>query len=295
MAHDTFRVGDLTAIIGDNDAAGMHRAGYNGVWSLTHRTQPINVFVPEVAGLNLEHIFDGDKLDRDNSRRIFFEPRNAPMTFRKISDSEAELHQPPTPTFHLESWTRFTLVAPHYVDMGFRFRPTQHAFTHGYIGLFWASYIHGPEDKSFYFRQGNLWQQLCTQRHNDESTVRHRDDKVELQFSQGHIDCLYRNFSPLRYEDPFYYGVVRDMTYLLMFDRSEGIRFTHSPSGGGISKEFQTTNPAWDFQYILPKYEVKREYGFRARLAYRPRCSRAEILREVDQWRKLGSPRRSEP
>jgi hypothetical protein len=44
------------------------------------------------------------------------EPRNAPMTFRKLSDSEAELHQPPTPTFKLVSqaetqlcWRRKTI------------------------------------------------------------------------------------------------------------------------------------------------------------------------------------------
>src|SRR6516162_9780193 len=146
MTHDTFQAGDLTAVIGDNSAAGEHRAGYNGVWSLTHRTQPVNLFVPSVAGLNHEHIFDGDKHDTDGSRKIFFEPRHAPMTFRKLSDTAAELHQPPTPTFHLESRTRFELVAPHYIDMVFRCTPTQHAFAHGYIGLFWASYINAPED-----------------------------------------------------------------------------------------------------------------------------------------------------
>ena len=173
MAHGTsLAPGDLTAIIGDNSAHEGHRAGYNGVWSLTHRTEPINLFVPAVAGLNFEHIFDGEHFDRDNSRTIFFEPRNAPMTFRKISDTDAELHQPPTPTFHLESWTRFTLVAPHYVDMSFRFRPTQHAFRNRYVGLFWASYINGPDDKSMYFRNARTWHQLCTQRHNDESTLR---------------------------------------------------------------------------------------------------------------------------
>jgi putative SOS response-associated peptidase YedK len=43
---------------------------------------------------------------------IFFEPRNTPMTFEKLSDTAAELHQKATPTFHLESWTRFELVAP---------------------------------------------------------------------------------------------------------------------------------------------------------------------------------------
>ncbi len=286
MAHETFKVGDLTAVIGDNAAAGEHRAGYNGIWSLTHRDEPTNLFVPSVAGLNFEHIFDGDKRDTDGSRRIFFEPRNAPMTLRRVSDVEAELHQPPTPTFHLESWTRFRLAAPHYVDFAFRCRPTQHAFAHGTIGLFWASYLNAPEDKSIYFRGGKLWQQLCTQRHNDESTVRHRDDQVELKFSEGFGDALFRNFSPLRYDEPFYYGNFRNQTVILMFDRAEGIRFTHSPSGGGTNAALQTTNPAWDFQYLIPRYEVRREYGFRARLAYRPRCDRTEVLREVAAWRK---------
>src|SRR5262245_31107566 len=114
MGNATFKVGDLTAIIGDNAAEGAHRAGYNGVWSLKHATCPRDLFVPAVAGLNHEHIFDGE-MD-DSRQEIFFEPRHAPMTFRRLSDREAELHQPPTPTFHLESWTRFTLSPPHYLD-----------------------------------------------------------------------------------------------------------------------------------------------------------------------------------
>ncbi|MFN4257714.1 MAG: hypothetical protein ACK4RK_00320 [Gemmataceae bacterium] len=285
MAHDTFRVGDLTAIIGDNAAAGTHRAGYNGVWSLTHRAEPMNLFVPSVAGLNFEHIFDGDKRDIDGTRRIFFEPRHAPMTFKKLSDRAAELHQPPTPTFHLESWTRFELTAPHYLDMRFRCIPRQHVFAHGYIGLFWASYLNAPEDKSMYFRSSGLWHQLCTQRHNDESTVRHVDDAVELKFSVRQGEALFRNLSPLRFEEPFFYGLFRDHIAIFMFDRSEGVRFTHSPSGGGINRDQQTSNPAWDFQFIIPRYDVNREYGFHLRMAYRPRCGRDEVRREYEQWR----------
>ncbi|MBI1917776.1 MAG: hypothetical protein HYS12_24035 [Planctomycetes bacterium] len=286
MAHDTFKAGDLTAVIGDNAAHGTHRAGYNGVWSLTHKSELRNLFVPAVAGLNFEHIFDGDKRDADSSRKVFFEPRNAPMTFKKLSATEAELHQPPTPTFHLESWTRFQLTAPHYLDFSFRCVATQHVFAHGTIGLFWASYINAPEDRSIYFRGAGLWQQLCTQRHNDESSVRHRNDKLELKFSPGLGDALYRNLSPLRYDEPFYYGLFGKNLFLLMFDRTEGIRFTHSPSGGGVNAKEQTTNPAWDFQFLVPKYEVKKEYGFRARAVYRERCSRAEVLREFASWRK---------
>jgi hypothetical protein len=207
------------------------------------------------------------------------------MTFQKISAVEAELHQPPTPTYRLESWTRFRVVAPHYLDFAFRCRPTQHVFAHGYIGLFWASYIHAPEDKSIYFRHGGIWHQLCTQRHNDESTVRHRDDKLDLKFSPDHEDALYRNLSPLRFEEAFYHGHFRNHVYLLLFDRADGIRFAHSPSGGGLNAQQQTTNPAWDFQYLIPRYEVGKEYSFRARVVYRPRCPRSELLDEYVQWR----------
>jgi hypothetical protein len=47
MAHDTFSVGDLTAVIGDNATHEGHRAGYNGLWSLRHRQSTRSIFVPK--------------------------------------------------------------------------------------------------------------------------------------------------------------------------------------------------------------------------------------------------------
>jgi len=287
MAHGTFRVGELTAIIGDNTAHEQHRAGYNGIWSLRHDACDSSIFVPTVAGWNLEHIFDGQASD---AQEVFFEPRHAPMTFRQISEHEAELHQPPTPTFFLESWTRFTLVAPYYIDVEFRCVPRQHSFRRGYIGLFWASYINAPEDKSLYFmgnqagQQSSLWMQFCTQRHDDESTALHRDDTFELTFRDDYRDALFRNLSPMRYHLPLCYGLFENLTWIMMFDRTEGIRLSHSPSGGGVTPERQTTNPAWDFQFILPEYAVNQEYSFRARAVLRPRCSRDEVLAEYQWW-----------
>ena len=287
MAHATFQVGDLTAVIGDNEAHGKHAAGYNGIHELLHRGEPTTLFVPAFAGINLEHIFDGDtELRGRNDRKLFFEPRNAPMTFKRLSDTEAELHQPPTPTFKLESWTRFQLAAPHYVDVTFRCRATQHVFRHGYIGLFWASYVNAPEDKSLYFRGDQGWLQLCTPQHNNQSTVVAQGNKIDLKFSPTPGETLYKNLSPLKFDEPFFYGLFRKHLFLLMFDRSEGIRFTHSPSGGGSNAELQTTNPAWDFQFIIPSYEVLKEYGFRARAVFRERCSRQEVLREFADWRR---------
>lgn len=288
MAHDTFTVGDLTAVIGDNAAHGDHRAGYNGLWSLTHKTEPASLFVPGVAGLNLEHVFDGETLDPPGKTDIFFEPRRAKMEFRKVSATEAELHQPPTPTFHLESWTTFTFREPHSIDVAFRFRAHQHVFRRGYLGLFWANYIHAPEDKSMYLRGKDAWLQHCTPTHDTLSTVLHEADKFQMTFADGHRDCLYKNFSPMKYDRPFFYGLFRNMTFILMLDRTAGVRFTHSPTGGGFDKAAQSSNPAWDFQYVLPRYEVNTDYGFRARLVYRPRCSRADVLKEYEAWRKGG-------
>lgn len=215
------------------------------------------------------------------------------MELRRMSDSSAELHQPPTNTFYLESWTRFDLVPPHYVDLTFRFRATQHVFGRGYISLFWASYMNAPEDRSLYFRgtvdgrgQVETWQQLCSPRHNRDSTVRHADDDFQMTFAEGAPDALYKNFSPQRFTKPFYYGNFDDFTVAYLFDRSEGIRFTHSPSGGGVNRARETTNPAWDFSYLVPEYEVAREYGFRMRAVFRPRCPRAEVEQEFARWRE---------
>ena len=289
MAHDTFKIGDLETVIGDNAAHENHRAGYNGVWSLRHRQSTRSIFVPGICGLNLEHVFNGET--EFGGRDVFFEPRNAPMKFRKINNHTAELHQPPTPNIHVESWTTFTLKAPHYIDFEFRCIPRQHVHERGWFGLFWASYINGPADKSLYFRGGwraqeALWMQLCTQQHNDESTVLAHGDDFKLTWKEGSRDALFKNDSRMRYADPFYYGNFDGLNYILMFEKADGIRLTHSPSGGGFNKNFETTNPAWDWQFIVPKYKVNAEYKYRARAALRPEGARAEILKEVADWRK---------
>lgn len=285
MGSVTLSAGNLTAVIGDNQAAGEHRAGYNGIWKLTHTDQAESPFVPSVAGLNLEHIFDGAT---DGNPAIFFEPRHAPMKLDQTADGAVQLHQPPTPTFHLESWSTFRLVEPDYVDFAFRCVPRQHAFRFGYIGLFWASYLNAPEDKSMYFLGGegpSSWQQLCTPAHNRDSTVCKRGHRKPLRFAEDFRDCLHRNLSPLVYDEPFFGGNFRNMTLLYLFDLDERLRLTHSPSGGGYNPGQRTSNPAWDFQFIIPEYEPNREYGFRARVVYRPRMSRQAILEEYRSWR----------
>jgi len=150
--------------------------------------------------------------------------------------------------------------------------------------------MNAPEDKSLYFLGGfdgrMQWTQLCTQWHNDQSTVRHRDDHFEMTFPEGGRDALFKSLSRFRFDQPFFYGHFDDFVWIVMFDRSEGIRFTHSPSGGGFGVERLSTNPAWDFQFLIPDPEVGKDYGFKVRTVLRPRCSRAEVLAEFAKWKE---------
>jgi len=272
-------VGDLTAVIGDNEDYQGRRAGYNGIHRLTHRTNPNSLFT--VTGLNLEHIFDGDQ-DLRGDAKILFEPRNFPMTLTRISDSEAELHQEETPTFHLESWTRFKIVAPHYIDVTFRCKPYQHVFKHGYIGLFWASYIDAPENKSIYFRDAKGWVQLCTQAHANQSTVVPVDNKVELKFTPKTREMLYNNFSPLRFQRSRLLRAVRDAP-IYRHVRSVG----RDPVRPFAERRRAAVGDRGRLGLAVHHPDVRRapEYGYRARVVYRERCSRAEVLNELRTWK----------
>ena len=134
----------------------------------------------------------------------------------------------------------------------------------------------------------DTWSQYCTQAHNDESTLLHRDDDFALTLGSIKRNTLYRNYSPMRFDQHFYYGHFDQHLWLLMFKppKKGNIRFSHSPSGGGYNKDLQTTNPAWDFQFIIPDYDVMVDYSFSARAVFREKCSREEILKEVQSWNK---------
>jgi len=57
------------------------------------------------------------------------------------------------------------------------------------------------------------------------------------------------------------------------------------PLPGSAANPPSATEPAWDWQFIISNYEVAQEYGYRARVIYRERCSREEVLEEYKNWR----------
>jgi hypothetical protein len=106
--------------------------------------------------------------------------------------------------------------------------------------------------------------------HGRESTVLRAGDQPKEPTVTEEPPALLRNFSPRRYSEPFYYGRVGDMVLIYIFRPNPHLRFAHSPSGGGRGASGDDTNPAWDFQLVIPDPRPGKEYGLEVRAVYKP-------------------------
>jgi hypothetical protein len=284
------RRGDIEAVIVDNSAVDDdvlkgHRAGYSGIALLRHSKRPENLFVPAYAGLNLEHILDGTA---SADREIQFEPRNHPMELRLIDGHAAEICQPPTFHHALESCQRYELLADGTIELTIEVAARKATFGNGYIGLFWASYIHQPESLDIHFRgtpagspgaQPPDWIRGVTPAHGVLSTHRSTTDARRFTHDEPFPLTLVHSLSNHLYAEPWYFGVSHGMAFVQMFRPKDQVRFTQSPSGGG------TGNPAWDFQFNVPDYRVNHVYQFVMRAAYLPYESHAQVEKATRKHR----------
>jgi hypothetical protein len=284
MAYVVLRHGDLEAVVVDNRAVNDailpgHAAGYHGIAALRHVRQSRNLFVPTYAGLNFEHIHDGTVQPRE----VLFEPRHPPMELRVIDQYTAELYQPPTPVWGLESCMRYELLDGGLIELTFECIPRRDTFKNGYIGLFWASYIDRPESLDIHFRgvtgpsdSPSGWRRGVTPAHGTLATHRAVDDDREFVHDPAFPLELPFGFSRMRYVEPWYFGVCRGLALVQMFRPEDRVWLSQSPSGGGSGC------PAWDFQWFIPQPQVGERYQLKMRAAYLPldRPDDLEFVRE---------------
>jgi hypothetical protein len=279
----------LHVIIADNGAyAPTHLAGYNGVAELrlADAHQP-NLFVPLYAGLNLEHIFSGDAASYGWH---IFEPRQAPMELREISNRRVELRQERTEHWPLHSRLVFE-VQDDAIDLTYYGTPLEDVWRkHGYIGVFFASYIQSPEDMAIQFigrsRPGRgdatpRWIKHLSTSHGVAANHRPAGSTWDPTFDEGFKITLASGFSDLEYVYPFYFGRSGENVFIHMFEKPQAggeMRFVQSPSGGG------TGNPAWDFVYLRRDYAVGAEFSFRIRAVYRKFTNVEDIVRLYETW-----------
>jgi sugar lactone lactonase YvrE len=274
--YTVLRHGPTTAIIADNSGSDNdHRAGYHGLVHLSHELRRLNAFVGAYSGLNFEHIHDGTTQDR----KVLFEPRFAPMDLLHIDSHTAELHQPPTPYWGLESWIRYELLENSVVQMTFTCTPHRVTWKNNYLGLFFASYIDQPKSLDIHFLNGQkkeAWVQGISPSHGVLSTHRAANDNRDFPHDPEFPLSLVFSFSNLRYDEPWFFGESHGMALAQIFRPRDQIRFSQSPSGGGNG------NPAWDFQFFIADPKVGERYQIVMRMLYLPfpEAPTAEAARE---------------
>jgi len=239
--------------------------------------------VPEVAGLNFEHIHDGTK----QGQKEKFEPRAFPMQLRVINEHTVEVYQPPTENWKLESCGRYELLEDGAIQYTFECIPRAAGYRNGYIGLFWASYIHRPESTAIYFkgrpREGNgpaRWIEAISPAHGTDSTHGPADFPTLPHVNEDFPLTLIGHPSKYVYTEPWYFGVSHGMAYVLMFRQRDRIWLAQSPDGAGPG------DPAWDFQWFITDCKVGDAYGFVMRAAYLPFESREQVERQTRKHRE---------
>jgi hypothetical protein len=280
--------GQLGIVVADNGAYGTsHRAGYSGVSELRHGDSNRNVFVPAYAGLNFEHIFAGDASCYGWDK---FEPRKAPMDLFVTGDRRVELRQERTTNWPLQTTIEYELSNDGAVDFVVRCTPRADRWgKHGYIGLFFASYIHAPEDLGINFLgRGRSetdarprWIHHVPPRHGEQACHRPAGSDWDPTFDEGFPITLASAASDYEYAYPFFYGVTHGKLLLFMFRRSNDrgeLRIAQSPSGGGRG------NPAWDFVWFQRDYAVDEEFRFAGRLVCKDFAGRKDVIRTYERW-----------
>lgn len=296
------RVGELTAVIGDNDSdpPGLphgytvspddpvrHRPGYNGLWSLESVHRPGNLFIPNAAGMNYEFIMDGHvgapQLD---NRALEFEARSAPITFKQIDDRTVHLHQPPTPFWGLESWSEFVVREPYYIDLTFEFAPTRKTWHYNWLSVFWASYIYGPQwQESWMYivdEDGHPVHLLDV----DAKSIIRTGDPLELEITDGWGERILSD-GKVRCSQPYCWGVHEGMLYMMMVHTSHRLGFWN----GSWREDGKWDAVAWDIHYTVFDPQINQRYGMRARTVYTKYEGFEQVEREYRQWaERSGSP-----
>ncbi len=297
VAKASVRCGDLAVEFLDNSQSPAILSGVDRLFNLKCSAD-FDAFDPNdppaSAGLNFEHIISGHS-DPAN----WFAPRNGPYRLYRLTDPHAVVlvRRPEVDHWSLESSTKYTVTAPHYIDFEFACRPhdARRFGDRRAAVLFWADYMNDVEDVALHFlgvsEAGGEEKWIAAEAppgHPDYmggGTYRHVKSTGFSCDDDHNFKLNLWSYEYPRFTQPFYFGrAANGMTLILMFDRTHSeedeIRFSLFKFKVGD----QVKRPAWDFQYVIHRVETGRQYGFRGRLVWKAFVSAEDCRREYEAW-----------
>ena len=268
--------------------AAPHKAGYNGIAHLSHGNLERSLLVPWRAGLNFEHIFSGDEASYAWPR---FAPRLYPMTLTTHGlNSQVELLQTSAGNWPLTTIITIERRNAETIDFQITCIPWEDVWKkHGYIGLFFATYIRKPADPSIHFigrsrpglgSQEPRWIKHLPPSYGVEMSHRPAGSNWDPPYDPGFHIGPVTGFSSFEYLYPFYYGVSNGKAVIFMFEPSQTgeLRFAHVPNGGGLG------SPAWDFSFMQRSYDIGTPFSFRGALVVKDYINHEDVIHTYESW-----------
>ena len=265
-----------------------HKAGYNGIGHLSHGALERSLLVPGRAGLNFEHIFSGDSTSFEWPR---WAPRLAPMTLTLSgANPQASLLQTSAGNWPLRTVITIERRNAATIDFTITCTPWEDVWKkHGYIGLFFATYVDKPADPSINFigrsrpdqgSQAPRWIRHIPPSYGVEMSHRPAGSNWDPPYDPGFHIGPVTGISSLEYLYPFYYGVTNGKAVIFMFERSAGgeLRFAHVPNGGGPG------SPAWDFSFMQRNYAVGHPFQLRGSLVVKDFIGDEDVIHAYESW-----------
>ena len=299
----TMTCGPLTARFIDNSPRLIHTKdsvlpGYNGLAALMDPRQNKNIF--SCAGLNYECCNltppSGAQHDKWNA------PRVSPMTLEATGPLSVRLTQNGADASGLNVVIDFTL-ADHFVDQVFTAWPDEDIES---SDLVFASYLNQVQNTSIYLRglargeSAPRWLEVSKVAHNSKTLVWRPLDPTGKRWDQYRIDdpvlrqaiehetpavCKAAEAAgfrptPFGWVDRFYYGLVDDFVFLMIF-REEEFGLAYSPTGCNTVR-----SPAWDYTIQGGAQRAGERRTYHARLVYQPFTTLEDILDEVGRFQE---------
>jgi hypothetical protein len=219
--------------------------------------------------------------------------------------------QPETSHAHISARITFAVEEPHYVHQRIELTPRRRFCPEGEpnrLSCLFASYIHVPPDRHIYLKPQwqagaplESWFGLTKEGH-DAPRMQIRPLPAGRELSPAeHLEAM--RAEPLSEEDlsnlpdeafppmalprslsgpmTFYYGLIHDLVFIMMFRQPERFRLAYSPCGGGREPQW---SPAWDYVLLEEDAEPGRTCAWDLCLAVKPYAGRADVLKEVRRY-----------
>ena len=268
------RAGEIEVVIGDGSG---HRRR-PGVWSLSSIHRHFNIFKNMGSGL-LCGEFRG----------------RASTLLEYVDDTTCAIKVASGKDRAVRARAIYRAVSPYYIDHELTFRDTEDRLAGkpwNFRSVGYCCYTNSPDDLRIHYLSDGEWVRYAPPGHGAPGSAIAPgyvgENQLEVWPELDDPPFWWKERYPKRFDEPFYYGRFEDMVMILIFDKSEWIRFFLSPSGGGKSLIPGLTSTAWDFEWIIPKaeYQANREYNFRLRLVYKKYISDEDVLLEVRKAQK---------